>query len=384
MAYTKPREYIVQKDGTTLSSLAKDELKGKVVISVLKALNPGLTGRTFGRGTKVLHLMTREYNENRSIDAANLVKEANAKVQSGLPVPPNGNLHYDKSLTYMGLSIIKNQYGVMKLGKDVTWYTRSKDGRLVRSGTLKKGTTHRVMGRDKKLNAYILQSSRYVKNVAGDFTYNEIPVSMASLALNAPNGGKIDWADISLDIYRRPNYRRTSLRYKDDKGAYSKVIELRLNSFGQSLSNEVSPVRTNGGWFVNVIGEGLSTIQMTGWFMNSFATNEFEAFMVVYHKHLKAYRSGFYTKAPVVKITHKTREYTGIIRGLNWQESAESRLRIGYTLDFLVLQEKALTFEQLKDVPSLTNKSMTSDPYYFANLKNMFINTVTGAASKIV
>lgn len=381
---TRPREYIVKKDGTTLSSLAKAELKGKAVISVLNALNPTLVGKKLRSGTKVLHLTTREHNANRAETAAGVTKAAKVKVTVTNPSPPNGDLHADKGLFYKGLEVVDGQYGVLRLAQDVPTYIRSKDGRLVETGELKKSTVHRVMGRDATLDAYVLESGRYVKDDPDDFTYDEVPRSMAALNLPETGTGSIDWADISLDVYRRPNYRRTSLRYKDDKGAYTNVIELRLNALGQNLTNELTPFRTNGGWFVNVIGEGLSTIQMTGWFVNAFATNEFEAFMVAYHKELKAYRSGFYTKAPIVKVTHKTREYTGIIRGFNWQESAESRLRVGYTLDFLVVQEKALTFEQLKAVPAYTNRDLRADQYYYADLKDMFTNTVTGKTSTIV
>lgn len=381
---TRPREHIVKRDGATLSSLAKEELKGKAVISVLNALNPSLKGKRLAVGTKVLHLTTREHNANRAEEAVGVAAAAKARVTVSNPRTPNGDLHADKGLSYKGVEVKAGQYGVMRLSQDVPWYTRSKDGKLVEAGELKRSTVHRVMGRDEKLDAYVLESGRYVKDGAGDFTYDEVPASMAALSLPATGTGSIDWADISLDVYRRPTYRRTSLRYKDDKGAYTNVIELRLNAFGQSLMNDLTPFRTNGGWFVNIVGEGLSSLQMTGWFVNSFATNEFEAFMVVYHKELKAYRSGFYTKAPIVKVTHKTREYTGIIRGFSWQESAESRLRVGYTLDFLVIQEKALTFEQLKTVPAYTNKDLRGDQYYYADLKDMFTNTVTGATSKIV
>lgn len=381
---TRPREHIVRQDGTTLSSLAKNELKGKAVISVLNALNPTLVGKKLATGTKVLHLTTREHNANRAEAAVNVTRAAKAKVSVSNPRTPNGDLHADKGLSYKGVEVVAGQYGVMRLEQDVPWYTRSRDGRLVESGELKRSTVHRVMGRDDKLDAYVLESGRYVKDDAGDLTYDEVPASMAALSLPTTGTGSIDWADISLDVYRRPNYRRTSLRYKDEKGAYTNVIELRLNAVGQNLSNELTPFRTNGGWFVNIIGEGLSSLQMTGWFVNAFATNEFEAFMVAYHKELKAYRSGFYTKAPIVKVTHKTREYTGIIRGFSWQESAEMRLRVGYTLDFLVVQEKALTFEQLKAVPAYTNRDLRGDQYMYADLKDMFTNTVTGATSTIV
>lgn len=389
MATITPRTYVATRDDETLSKLANGALKGKVVISVLNGLNPTLKGIKFKKGTKVLHLTTKEYNaylaqkaEARRKEAAKKQAEQYAK-QFGETAPPNGNLHAGKDLKFKGLVVIRGQWAVVVLTRDKAWYTKAKSGKLVKGGTLKKGTTHRVMGTDKKSKTLILEKNRHILQDLSHYSYHEVP--KLAVDLNAPTvrKGSIDWSLISVDIHQRPAYRRPSLRYKDKNGKYTNVIELRLNSFSQSLSNEVVPIRTNGGWYLNVVGEDLSPIRISGWFMNTKGVNEFESFMAVYHTYLKARRSGQYTKIPVVKLNHKNREYTGIVRSLSLQETAEAMLRVEYSMEFLVLTEKSLTASQIKSLPSRTNKNLSSDPYYYADLKRLFMNTITGKGATL-
>lgn len=389
MAAIKPRTYTTTRDNETLSTLANGALKGKAVVSVLNSLNPSLKGKKLKRGTKVLHLMTKEYNTYLAQQAEAKRKAAQKKraeqdaKRLGEAAPPNGNLHHGKNLKFRGLTVIRGQWAVVTLGRDKVWYTKAKTGKLVKGGTLKKGTSHRVMGTDKKLKTLVLEKSRHILEGAGHYTYYEVPRLATDLTATSPAKGKVDWSTLSIDVHKRPAYRRPSLRYKDKNGKYTNVVELRLTSFNQSLSNEINPIRTNGGWYINVVGEDLSPIRVSGWLMNTKGVNEFESFMNVYHNFLKAKRSGQYTKIPVVKLNHKNREYTGIVRALSIQETAEATLRVEYSMDFLVLSEKSLTASQIKALPSRTNKELSTDPYYYADLKLLFMNTVTGKGATL-
>lgn len=389
MATITPRTYVTTRDNETLSTLASGALKGKVIISVLNSLNPKLKGLKLKKGTKVLHLTTKEYNAYLAQQAEARRKEAQAKQQkqyakrTGETAPPNGNLHAGKDLSFKGLVVVRGQWAVIVLTRDKVWYTKAKNGNLVKGGTFKKGTSHRVMGTDKKKKTLILDNARHVLQDNNHYTYHEVPRLAVDLNAKKPRKGSIDWSNISIAVHQRPTYRRPSLRYKDKNGKYTNVIELRLNSFSQNLTNEVVPIRTNGGWYLNVVGEDLSPIRVGGWFLNTKGVNEFESFMAVYHSYLKARRSGQYTKIPVVKLNHKNREYTGIVRSLSIQETAEATLRVEYSMEFLVLTEKSLTASQIKALPSRTNKDLSSDPYYYADLKRLFMNTVTGKGATL-
>lgn len=382
MATIQPRTYVTVQDGETLTSLVNGPLRGKVTIRVAGNLNPTLKNKVLKRGTKVYHMYTRDYNTYLAQQAAASRAAAERKQAAqyakriGETAPPNGNLHAGKNLKWKGLTVIRGQWAVVVMTRLKVWYTRSKDGRLVNRGTLSKGSAHRVMGKD--ANTLILENGRRILINAEHYKYYEVPRLVTDLTPTTPPTGRIDWSTLTIDVYKRPAYRRPSLRYKDKNGKYTNVVELRLNSFSQTLSNDVAPVRTNGGWYINVVGEDLSPIRVSGWFMNTKGANEFERFMYVYHSYMKARRSGQYTKIPVVKLNHKNREYTGIVRSLSLQETSEATLRVEYSMEFLVLSEKSLTASQIKAVPSYTNPNLTDDPYYYADLKQMFRNTVNG------
>lgn len=383
MATITPKNYKTVQANETLNALVKKELKGKTTLSVLEGLNTKFKGKKIPKGTGIKYLSSSEYNKYRLQKAQESKKKADAAYKKAVEkirnsFPPNGNKFYLMKLKFHGLEIQQGQWGVVQLTDTVTWYSKNKSKKLVAGGTLKKGTKHRVMGLSKAYSAYILAGNKYVKYNA-KLTYYSIPDKMHELNEKDTSGGpKLTWDDIKTERYRRPAYRRPMIRYKGKDGKYSNVVELRLNSFTENLSTALVPVRTNGGWYINVSGPDLSTISVSGYLLDTKAVAEFSSFMSVYHAHIKAKNAGSYVKVPTIKFNHKNREYVVVVRALTINETSEQIFYVMYSMEFLVLSEKALSGTNIKDLPSRTNKDLSTNPYYYTNVKAQFTNTVTG------
>ena len=390
MATIKPIEYTTKAGNLTLSELAKKELKGKTTLTVLNALNAKWKGKKIPIKTEILYLSTTNYNKYRTQKAEAAKKAADQKKKDAeadtQKTPPNGNKHAGKNKKFKGLTVIAGQWGVLTTIGTMTYYSKEKNGKLKKAGTLKKGEVLRVMGKDDKLNTYILEKSRHVlKKDAATFNYAEVPIDLNGEGGSAtpdktPSKTTTDAADMQK-IFEMPSYRRPMLRYKDKKGKYSKIVELRLNSVGQNLMTELNPMRTNAGWYLQVSGEGLSTMTLNGFLVDSKGLKEFTAFMHVYHAFLKAKKSGDYVKIPTIKFNYKNREYTAIVRALSTMDAAEARLRVTYQMELIILAEKVLGAGAIKELPSYTNPNLENTESYYTNLKALFRNTVTGQAS---
>lgn len=390
MATIKPIEYTTKAGNLTLSGLAQKELKGKTTLTVLNALNAKWKGKKIPIKTEILYLSTANYNKYRTQKAEAAKKAAEQKKKDAKAnkqkTPPNGNKHAGKNKKFKGLTVIAGQWGVMTTIGTTTYYTKEKTGKLKKAGTLKKGEVLRVMGKDNKLNTYILEKSRHVlKKDAATFNYAEVPIDLngeggTTAPDKTPEKTTTNAADMQK-IFEMPSYRRPMLRYKDKKGKYSKIVELRLNNVGQNLMTEINPMRTNAGWYLQVSGEGLSTMTLNGFLVDSKGLKEFTAFMHVYHAFLKAKKAGDYVKIPTIKFNYKNREYTAIVRALSTMDSAEARLRVTYQMELIILAEKVLGAGAIKELPSYTNPNLENTETYYTNLKALFRNTVTGQAS---
>lgn len=390
MATIKPSEYSTKAGGLTLSGLASKELKGKTTLTVLNALNAKWKGKKIPIKTEIKYMSTTNYNKYRAQQASAAKKKADQKkkesASNSSKLPPNGNKHAGQNKKFKGLLVIAGQWGVMTTIGSTTYYTKEKNGKLKKAGTLKKGEILRVMGKDNKLGTYILEKKRHVlKKDAATFNYAEVPLNLTGTSTKTTQDKTNDnTSKTAVDmqkIFEMPSYRRPMLRYKDKKGKYSKIVELRLNNVGQNLMTDINPMRTNAGWYLQISGEGLSTMTLSGFLVDSKGLKEFTAFMHVYHAFLKAKKSGDYVKIPTIKFNYKNREYTAIVRALSTMDSAEARLRVTYQMELLILSEKALGASAIKDLPSYTNPNLENTEDYYTNLKAMFRNTVTGKAS---
>ncbi|PGQ88292.1 LysM peptidoglycan-binding domain-containing protein [Priestia megaterium] len=181
----------------------------------------------------------------------------------------------------------------------------------------------------------------------------------------------------SIPHYERPGYRRPVLQMRNAAGETS-TIELRVLGFQASYSNSIQPAQTNDGWMINIRGSGLPSLSISGFLMETKAANEFNDFMVRYHKYLKSSKSGDYYSMGVSTLFYKKTEYRGIVTGFSFSDREEETLHRKYSLQMLVLKEKDMNRADISKVPQIVSRSGLSEENFRTNIASMLANPITG------
>ena len=181
----------------------------------------------------------------------------------------------------------------------------------------------------------------------------------------------------SIPHYERPGYRRPVLQMRNAAGETS-TVELRVLGFQASYSNSIQPSQTNDGWMINIRGTGLPSLSISGFLMETKAANEFNDFMVRYHKYLKSSKSGDYYSMGVSTLFYKKTEYRGIVTGFSFSDREEETLHRKYSLQMLVLKEKDMSRADIAKVPQIVSRSGKSEEAFRTDIASMLANPITG------
>lgn len=181
----------------------------------------------------------------------------------------------------------------------------------------------------------------------------------------------------SIPHYERPGYRRPVLQMRNAAGETS-TVELRVLGFQASYSNSIQPSQTNDGWMINIRGTGLPSLSISGFLMETKAANEFNDFMVRYHKYLKSSKSGDYYSMGVSTLFYKKTEYRGIVTGFSFSDREEETLHRKYSLQMLVLKEKDMSRADISKVPQIVSRSGKSEEAFRTDIASMLANPITG------
>lgn len=362
--------------GETYYSIAAQH---KTAVSVLRALNT-YKDKEIPTSAEVKWMSETEYRYYLKDKALSQKKTSTTKASSTAATTTSNTGKY-----FEGMEVKAGQDGVLVIKATVDWFEKTASGKLSKKGTLAKNTKYRVYSIDSSNSLYYIGSKKWVK-FSGNVSYTKLPAYLPNYDADSYGDSKDAFKpttptlkyDFTMDIYGRPYYRRPMIKSKNSKGKWS-TTELRVLGIGVSMSQQISPARTNGGFYYNIAGANPTSISVSGWVMDSEGLKEFDSFIQRYKQDWEAYASGSQIKIPKTKFYWKNREYTCFIQALAFNEESEHLLQVRYTMSLLVVSEKRLAQREVKDLKSLTNKKQTNPTKYYSNLANMFTNTVTGA-----
>lgn len=173
--------------------------------------------------------------------------------------------------------------------------------------------------------------------------------------------------------YKRPLLQLTNAAQETTR------MELRLTGFSASYVNTVTPQPTNAGWMVNVRAPELPVLNISGYLLETVASNEFDDFMARYHKYLEASKSGDFYSMGISILTYKSTEYRGVINSFSYTDNPEAPLHREYTMQMLVLREKTLTSTQINNLPMVVSrKGYASEEDFRSDLGAMLANPIVG------
>ena len=181
----------------------------------------------------------------------------------------------------------------------------------------------------------------------------------------------------SIPQFERPSYKRPVLIMRNAKGQ-STTVELRVLGFQASYANSVQPSTTNDGWMINVRGTGLPTLNISGFLLETKAANEFDDFMVRYHRYLSATKTDDYFSMGVSTLFYKKTEYRGIFTSFSYSDTEDASLHRKYTLTMLVLKEKSMDSKALRSVPEVVSRLGKSEKSFRTDIGAMLANPITG------
>lgn len=370
-------KYHTTSRGDTYFSIATQR---KTTVAVLRGLN-SYPDKKIPTNVRIKYMSETEYRYYLKDKAADQKKTSTTKTSA-----TTAKTDSNTGKVYMGLEIKAGQDGVLTIKAATSWYSKGSNGKLTKKGTLNKNAKYRVYSYDSKNEAYYIGSSKWVKK-SSSVSYSKIPATLPTYDAGTygtskdafkPTTPTIEY-NFSMDIYGRPYYRRPLLKSTNSKGTWL-TTELRVLGIGMNLSQQITPMRTNGGFFYNIAGANPSTISVSGWVMDSEGIKEFDAFIQRYKQDWEAYASGNQVKLPKTKFYWKNREYTCFIQSLSFNEDSNALLQVRYTMTLMVLSEKRLSKrDDIKNLSKVTNPNMTDATKYYSDLANMFTNTVTGA-----
>ena len=107
----------------------------------------------------------------------------------------------------------------------------------------------------------------------------------------------------------------------------------------ESHNNDISPVKTGGGYFINRRGQGLSRLSLSGYFIESKEVDERKTFLDRYYReYLVDKRAAFndYFNRNVLSIKLEGYKYTGILVDLALSKSSSQLFTYQYQMQFLV------------------------------------------------
>ncbi|MGE7305911.1 LysM peptidoglycan-binding domain-containing protein [Priestia megaterium] len=178
-------------------------------------------------------------------------------------------------------------------------------------------------------------------------------------------------------LFERPGYKRPIMNLENAAGEKA-VIELRTTGFSATYGNTVQQSATNGGWMINVRASNLPVLNITGFLIETKASNEFNDFMSRYHKYMAAKKTNDYYGLGISKLFYKQTEYKGIVVGFSYTDREDETFHRKYNMQFLVLNEKLLSTSEYNKVAPLINRNGQSEAAFRSDIMNQLINTVTG------
>lgn len=365
------------KSGDTLSGLA---YKYQTTISIIMGDNPIITHKDKIQIGWVLKIRTsEEYAKDKANAAKNNSTTANG-VQNAV-APPSSQ----------GATV--KQIGVITLKKDAWVYKLGSKKELIQVRKVKKNEGYKVYG---TLNLhgglYNVGSTpaQFIK--AADGTYKSLPSGSTestkpntstspSLDPNTPAGGSFTSYKGSIPQFERPGYRRPLLQVTSSKG--SKItMELRILSVTIGYSNQLQANRTNAGWLINVMGQNLPTLNISGFFLDSRANREVDNFMSNYNKYFIPGRSDNYYSMAICTFLYKNVEYKGLIASLNVQDVSNEPITRKFSMSFIVLKEKALSTAEIDSYVKKVDRRGEIEGNFLSNLAAMLANPIIGDLGK--
>lgn len=182
----------------------------------------------------------------------------------------------------------------------------------------------------------------------------------------------------SMPIFQQPNYRRPLMQLTNAAGETTR-IELRLTGFNANYTNTIMPVATNAGWMINVRAPELPILNISGYLLETLASDEFDAFMARYHKYLEASKSGDFYSMGVSILYYKATEYRGVIVSFSYNDAPEAPLHRTYQMQMMVLREKTLTTTEINNLPSvISTRGFASQADFRSDISSMLANPITG------
>jgi LysM repeat protein len=372
------------KSGDQLSKIA---YRYQTTVAIIKGDNSIIRDiNVIQVGWKLKVRTSAEYARDKTAAAkAAATKSAAAKKKTS---PSSPNLAPKAPLiTYQGVVISAGQIGTMTALRNTSIYTFDSKGNLKKLRSIKKGERYKVYSSIDKHGGLYAIGGAYIKR--GDASFQLLPTEvragrgdaiLVDAGNNAipPKTSELSPKDFKIPQFSMPGYRRTRMQVKKTDGQLLSM-ELRLLAVTSSYSNQYTPTRTNAGWAIHTGGKNLTVLNLNGFMLDSSANREVDGFLSHYHAHLTPKSNDKYFDSQIISILHKNREYKGLIMSLNVADQSDSPVDRKFSMQFLVLTEKALSSGEITKKYKFTvaRGNLTEEAFY-SDLKNMLTNPITG------
>ena len=375
------------KSGDTLSALA---YKYQTTIQIIMSDNPVIKSKDKIQVGWTLKIRSSEEYAKAKAQAAQKAAKTGSQVSQTV-APASSKVQVDNNYNWKGIPVANGQIGLMVANGNVWMYTINSKNALVQKKQMKKGDSYRVYAKVSTHGGlYDIGASSFVKQT--EVTFSPIPSNYVS---NPSPGSSIDAEDAiwtrdpvkqtpttstssvsNIPQFQRPGYRRPVLQVKS--GSSTTTMELRVDAVGRGYSNQIQPNRTNAGWLVNVMGQNLPTLNISGYFLDSRYNREMTDFMDRYKKYFIPGKSGKYYSMAIATFLYKNVEYKGLIGSLNVSEQAAEPITSRFNMQFIVLSEKSLSTSEIDKIPKIVNRGGVVEANFLSDLVAMLTNPITG------
>lgn len=370
----------------TLSEIA---YRYQTTVSIIMGDNEHIKDKNFIiAGSKINIRTSEEFAKDKAASAKASTSKANNTLATSSP--QSTGVVSNKTVTWEGLEVKPGQSGLVTVTKRTTLYALNSDGTLKVSRTLNVNERYRSYGEITEHGGMYMLGGSYVKK--SDVSFEALPVDYKIFSSNPgdvtvtfdgdnqiekkQSSSKV--TDFSIPQFEMPGYRRLRMQVKKVDGK-TLSMELRAQSFNVGYSNTINPTRTNQGWMVNIGGKNLSSIQISGFLLDTKANPEADDFLTRYEEHLSPKNSDKYFASALTTLLYKDREYKGLINALSVADQADMPLDRKFSMQFLVLSEKSLNGKGITGTQgTIINRNGLGELEFLSDIKNMLANPITG------
>lgn len=384
--------YTVKK-GDTLTSIA---YRYQTTIAILMGDNPEIKDKNTITAGQKMRIRTAEEYAADTVKSAKKTATAASTIKIDASPNTTGMKKTESKIAWEGLTIKENQIGVVTFVRNSSLYTFDDKGNLKTLRAVNSGDRYRAYGTLSINGGLVSVGGSYAKQ--SDVTFAALPseyqvnddsvgsvVVSGNQATRTANTVRVgdktsdkSPKDAQIPQFELPGYRRTRMQVKKKDGK-TLVMELRLTNFATSYSNHYSPSRTNAGWAVHVGGKNLTTLNMSGFLLDTKTNQEAEDFLQNYNSQFTPRNSEKYFSAALVTLVHKNREYKGLIVGVSLSDQSDTPLDRKFSIQFMVMKEKSLTMSQANDNYNYTiERKGQGEIAFMSSLGNMLKNPITG------